>query len=176
MTGRVLTQPELCELPPSVLLLLPPPLSLSLSRLPPSLCPSSLGVVVPFLAACSSSFLEEESFGTTYPTRVSCDAYASDSHSDGFSSLFFFRRPKGENKGILRARCDRARGESRYTFKVRTHTRGILYAARPKKEEKSLGEASRCLRRNAGKGNGRGRVRQHPRKFRRFAESVFPSL
>lgn len=100
MTGRVLTQPELCELPPSVLLLLP--LSPSAT---PALSPLVSRVVVPFLAACSSSsFLEEESFGTTYPIRLSCDAYASDSHSDVFFSSFFFRRPKGENKGVSRAR------------------------------------------------------------------------
>lgn len=125
MTGRVLTQPELCELPPSVLLLLP--LSPSAT---PALSPLVSRIVVPFLAACSSSsFLEEESFGTTYPIRLSCDAYASDSHSDVFFLLFFFVDRKARTKASLaRARYDRAggEGESVHFQSIRTHARAVF--------------------------------------------------
>lgn len=58
MTGRVLTQPELCELPPSVLLLPP-----SLSRSPSLLTLFVSRRTFPRRRACFSSLLEEESFG-----------------------------------------------------------------------------------------------------------------
>jgi len=144
MTGRVLTQPELCELPPSVLLLLPPlprprpllPTHL-LTRGPLLLAQSSLSLSAAAAAAAAVAALlvsplspKRDPFRYTYPTRYD-DAHASNSHGDVF--LFFLLlpllllfssfRPKGrENKEIARATIESVHFQSTHT-----HTRGALH-------------------------------------------------
>lgn len=182
MTGRVLTQPELCELPPSVLLLLP-------LSLPPAT--SALLVPPPLVYRCSRILssplvpllLSSKRSPSVPPIRVSCDAYASDSHNDGFflfSFFFLFVDRKARTKAsLLRARYDRAEGEeeSVHFQSIRTYTRGISpRRPRPKKEENSRRSYETFAENADGKENDRGRMRQ-VREFRRrerFAKSGFP--
>jgi len=123
MTGRVLTQPELCELPPSVLLLLP--LSPSRDPRPHPLVPS---VFVPFLTTCVPLLLSSKRSPSVPPILSGSRVTHTRQIRTVMFFPLFFRRPKGENKGISRVRATIERGEreSRYTFKVYIHTRYSL--------------------------------------------------
>lgn len=138
------------------------------SSLPPAilLFPHSLRPSRAFPRRCarSSSFLEEESFGT--PIRLSCDAYASDSHNE----CFFERR---EQRHRARATIER---QSRYTFKAHIYICSIL--SRRLDQRKTRADSLLwhhgqrvCTKYANDKENDRAMARQLRQFRRRFAES-----